>query len=283
MGGNSLRIVYNNIADNAALSAPSVGDLTVDNLKKSYKNLVWRTSNLSAKITADDFPAQPVSFVGLLYNNLSVSSLIRVKGYYQSQLRFDTGWLMSNPPDFFDDLDWGVEPLGVNYYSRVVPTSVRQKNIIHSPIWLDNIYVIDQLEVEIEDVDNEQQHIEAGNLLVGLHWAPEITADRGLQVVTEDNTVQSRTESGSLRSYQLPSHKQINFQLSSLSLSEGEKLNSIISSSGKTHPVFVSIYPQSDSHSLECHYQIYGKLSRSSPVNTPFYNTNQTMLYVEEI
>lgn len=280
MGSKSLRVVYRNLAENAGLSAASVSTLPVSNLQNGYKGVMWRSPTTNVVITADFPKPSPVTMVALLYTNLSQSAEIRIQGYsgpIKDVLEFDTNWVLANPPDVFETLDWGVEELGMNHHNRFDP---HKCYCVH---WLESVYSVERLTIEIRDDLNPDGFVQASTLLIGDHWEPEITADLGVQLGYEDLSTQSRLDSGAVRNQSRPMYKSLQFQLSALSLDEGQKLNQIVRHLGLSRPVFVSLYPEHSDVNLERSHQLYGKLRRMNPFSTPFYNTNQISLSVEEI
>lgn len=276
---NPLRIVPVNLADNAVITATSAaGSLVPDNLRSNYKPVLWRSVGLEETITISLPRYEFINCVALLWNNLSVTSEVRVQVFDSAGGTevHDTGWLWANAPDSLENFDWGGEGLGENHhYMRTVSPA-------YTVVWLPDLGG-EVVSVSLRDLDNPSGFIEVSRVLVGQWWAPETTADLGVQVVYDDASQHSRTESGDLRTKSRYKQKTLSFSMSALSAQEGDTVLSMLGRSGVSTPVFVSLYPEHGDPNLERAYQVYGKLQRANPIATPGFNTRQARITIEEL
>ena len=282
MSHNAVRVIYKNLADSATLSASSSASAStgVGNLKTNYKRQVWRSVGTSAVITATLNDLEYIGCVALPLCNLSVTSTIRVRVYDAAVLGalvYDSGTQPANPPGTFGELDWGYQALGFNNHYTLLP------NHAYAVVWIPKETVGQRIEIELADpTDNQFGYLEAARLVIGTYWEPEITADLGVQLGLDDNSSHTRTESHDLRTTQRPANRVLSFALSSLDPDEGQVLQGILNATGISKPIFVSLYPEHEDPNMEKVHTVFGKLQRSNPMSTPFYNTRQQSLTVEE-
>ena len=88
---NKLRIIYNNLADQSAITASSTqsANTTVANLKKDTKGLVWRSATttvasntVKAILLVDMGTASTISSTVLAFTNLvSNAAVMRIRGW----------------------------------------------------------------------------------------------------------------------------------------------------------------------------------------------------------
>lgn len=274
-----MRIVYDNLVERkgASLTAStSAGSLAPQNLISNRKGLVWRSTESSASLTMTLPQQEFVAFTALAFCNLTSEAQMEVRVLSAGVEVYSSGYFLACPPGVFGSLSWGHEPLGVNHY-----TYAEQQ--VYAYHWLSEVAVGDQIVVSISDPNNPAGYLEAGKLVVGNYWSPEITADLGVTLGVVDASRTARTDSGDLTTSVGPRSKTLSFSLSSLLPEEGQRLRSLLLAAGKDRAVFVSLYPENEDPTKEQAFQLLGKQSRSGGLKLTHFNNTASSVELEEL
>jgi hypothetical protein len=275
----NLRIIYDNAADRATLTASSSADaMTADRLLTDIKSDVWRSTGTTATITATWQVAEAIGGVVLPFCNLTPRATLRVRGYASAGdgvPSFDTGVVEACPAPVLGLWDWGAVPLGSNAYTFGGGTYARA--------WMPVPGMVEKLVVDIVDDTNPAGYIEAARLVCGAYWEPRINAEFGAPVQAVDMSKHVRTDAGDLVTDVGTRHKTQSVSLAALSPVDRATLWSIVWGNGMCRPLFFSLYPDSDDARLEQTHQLYGKLSSTAAMNTPLFQQYATTLDIEEI
>lgn len=281
---NNLRVVYNNSADRAVLSASSTaGTCVASNLQTDFKSEVWRSvytanSVQQETITMTWAVGEIIGMVALAFCSLSSTASFRIKAY---NLSTDTtpaydATKLCCPAARFDEFYWGTEPLGANAYSYGGGT--------YAVMWIPpNAY--QKIELIITD-SNPLGYIEASRLVCGTYWSPKYTAEQGATIGVIDNSKQERTDAGDLRTDRGTVHKTMNFDLNFLTEQDRNSLYNILVGNGLFRPLYISLIPEEaagQDQIGEQVFQIYGKLARSSSIRYQLINQFSTQLELEEL
>lgn len=255
---NALRIIHVNLVDDSTVTAANVAaNLPVSNLKNDDKNKLCRVLTRTPSFNLVFPSTRKVGAVSLRHTNLTEFSQVRI-----------TGWSNAAMSAFVFSTDW--------ISARVL------KGATNSTVWLNSQFGVMSLRIEVRDPTNPSSYIDIGRMVVGEYWAPETSADLGVQVGHTDMSVNSRAESGALRSSIRPSYKTLQLQLSALDLDEGAVLADLFKRIGIHKPILLSLYPNYPDLFTENLYEVYGKQQRSNPISMPYYRTNQANIAVEE-
>lgn len=274
---NNLRIVSNNVANIAVLSASSTaGSLSVSNLLTDIKSQIWRATGTSATITASWSSPQLVGVVALPYCNLSSTATIRVRGYSDTgiTLLFDTGAVPACQYAPLGMWNWGMLPLGVNAFPY--------GGSAYANVWTP-VTAVKQLTIDLADSTNVAGYIEAGRLVIGNYWSPTNNAEYGASVVMNDTSVHSRNDAGDLLTYIGTRSRTISVNVTNMFPADRAALMSILVGNSLPQPVYFSLYPSDTDPQLEQTYQVYCKMSTMSPVTSPYYNAYSAPLELQEI
>lgn len=274
---NNLRVVYDNAADRATITASSsAGTLTPDNLKTGYKSEVWRSEGLTATLTITWAQAELIGMVALAFSSLTSASTFRVRGYAVATdvvpLIDESGFAAFGAN--FDEFAWGMEPIGVNAYSY--------GGSAYGVLWLSQVHACQKLVVDIADV-NPLGYIEAAYLVCGTYWEPIYTAEAGVTVGMVDNSKNERTDAGDLRTDRGTIHKTISFDLTVMPRQDRDALYNILRGNGMFKPVYVSIDPASEDEVGEQVFQIYGKFSKQNSIKWAHADMFSTHIEIEEV
>lgn len=275
---SNLRIIYDNAADRAALTASSqAGALGAAALLTDEKTEVLRSAGTELTITATLPVGEIVGGVVLPFCNLTSNAKIRVRGYTapaDTVPVIDTGLVLACAYTSPGNDDIGDTPLVVNAYSYGGGTYAR----VWFPRDTARKFVID-----ISDPDNPAGYVEFARLVLGNYWSPERNASYGAGVTPVDTSTQYRTDGGSQRVERGAAYNTIQLQLDAMTPRDRANFWRIARGCGTWKPIFTSLYPESEDPELEQTHQVYGRLSGLSAIESPTYRTYATQINQEEI
>lgn len=275
---NNLRVVYDNAADRATLSASSeAGNLVVSNLLTNYKAEVWRSTGTSATVTLTWDASEFVGMIALPFCNLTSAATFRVRGYTHatdSTPAFDTGAAVAAAGTSLEDLGWGSQPLGANAYAF----SARAYGVA----WF-AIVPVEKIILDITDTSNPLGYLEASRIVAGAYWTPDNNADYGADLGLADTSKQERSDAGDLHTDRGMMHKTLSFNLGLMTAQDRNSFWNIIKRNGLYSPIFISLSPESDDTMEEEMFQIYGKLTKLSTIKYQFINQFSSQIEIEEV
>lgn len=275
----NLRIIYDNAADRAAITASSAaGTMTAERLLTDIKADVWRSSGTSATITATWTKPEIIAGIFLPFCNLSAQATIRACGYEHlgdQMPLFDTGTVEACSAPVLGLWGWGSQPLGSNAYAYGGSTYAR--------VWVPAPGAVQKLVIDVSDPANKSGYIEAGRLVCGAYWEPAANADYGAPVRAVDTSKHYRTDAGDLVTDIGTRHRTQSIDLSSMNALDRATLWDIVSGNGMARPVLFSLYPNHADARIEQTHQMYAKLADTVAVTTPYLQRYATTLNLEEI
>ena len=277
---SNIRIVYDNAADRATLSASTTaGSLSVNNLKTQIKSQVWRSTSTTATITATWATAEPVAVIALPFCNLTSQATARVRGYVATTDTtpiFDTDVVNVVPTDPLGNWAWGEAGMGVNAFAYGGGNYGR--------VWISTPAQVCKVVIDITDVSNLAGYIEAGKLVIGDYWCPTMGADvQNTTLTVVDTSSHTRTDAGDLHTYVGTKHRKQVLNMPSIEPASRKHLWNIMWTNGLSNPVFISLFPNNTDASLEAAHMLYGKLVTSPVMSTPYFNFQAATLEIEEI
>ena len=273
-----MKIIYDNVADTATLSASTTaGSLVVGNLKTDLKSEVWRSTSTTATITAIYTTPQLISGVILPFCNLTSTALFRLKLYTNvadTSPVLDTGDVYACANVTLGSWLWGSTPLGVNAYSY--------GGAAYGRVWCTPT-ACKKFELIITDTANTSGYIEAGRLVAGSYFSPQNDAEMGLDWDNEDRTKNERTDAGELRSDIGTQNACIKFSLENMTPSDRAQVMNIMKNCAKFRPIFVSLFPDDADPTKEQQYQIYGKFKDTLAIGHSNWNLFSSSITIEEM
>ncbi|TNC78542.1 hypothetical protein FHI69_04460 [Janthinobacterium lividum] len=274
----NLRIIYDNAADRAVLSASSqAGTLGPANLQREGKSVVLRSIGAGLSITATWPAPEIVGGVALPFCNLTPGATIRVRGYIEvghPVPAFDTGVVPACEYARLGMWDWGALPLGLNAYSYGGGTYAR--------CWF-QMRSIRKLVIDLEDPDNPAGYIEAARLVAGAYWSPEQNASYGAGIAPVDSSSQYRNGAGEQKVERGVMYRKLSLALDHMTPLDRAELWRIVRGNGLSRPLFISLYPDSDDVELEQTHQVYGRLANLAAITTPSFQAYATNIEIEEL
>lgn len=282
----NLRIIYDNAADRATLSASSqAGALGPTNLQRDSKSAVLRAASTAQTITATWLTQECVACVALIYTNMTSSARMRVRGFDQPDdvtPVIDTGWTMPCPEAPLESYPFGELPLGWNAYQWGGVNSWARGGGADAVAWFPPVFVR-RLVVEVYCADTPEGYIEMSRLVAGNYWSPAYNAEYGASLLPQDSTENSRTGAGELKSAVGTMHDGISINLAHLTPTDRARFMRILRENGKERAMLFSLYPESADPMLEQDHMLYGKASNLDAVATPYYETYSAPLQIEGI
>lgn len=275
----NLRVIYDNAADRATLSASSTaGTLAVSNLNVEQKSVVWRASTTSATLTASWATPEVITGVALPFCNLTSQATLRVRGYVNAgdaAPLFDSGALPAAPGMPLGVWGWGAAPLGANAYTYGGGTLGRS--------WIEFGGPVRQLVVDLSDPLNPAGYVEASRLVCGAHWQPLAGADYGASAQPVDYSKNFRNDAGDLMSDPGARSDKLSVPMSKLAPADRATLWSLLRGNGIIRPVFISLFPNDPNPALEQAHQLYGKLVATPAMSLPSFNIASATLEIEGV
>jgi len=276
----NIRIVYDNAADRATITASSTaGSLSASNLKVDMKSAVWRSTSTSATLTATWATGEVVSAVVLPFCNLTSQATVRVRGYTNAAdatPAFDTGAVFACPALSLGLWGWGSDSLGVNAFAYGGGTYGR--------VWVNTPSAVQKLTIDISDPSNLAGYIECSRLIAGAYWEPEIGPEAGnANLSISDTSKHYRTDAGDTFTDVGNKYRKQSFSLPWLGDNDRLKMWNILWGNGMARPIFISMYPNNTDVALEQANQLYGKLVTSPVMSTPYFNKNSATIELEEV
>ena len=277
---NNLRIIYDNAADRATITASSEASasLGVVNLKSDTKARVWRSTGTSATLTATWSSSETVAGAFLPFCNLTALATMRLRGFAEvadAAPLFDTGAIPACPGQIMGLWEWGGRALGSNAFAYGGGTYGR--------VWVPVPGAIKELVIDIEDPDNPLGYVEASRLVCGAYWSPEYNASVGASITPVDTSTHFRNAAGDLLTDAGTKHRSQVFDLSTMSASDRAMLWSIVRGNGMPKPMLFSLYPDHEDSALEQAHQMYCKLSSAKAIVTPISLRYNSTIELEEV
>ena len=274
---NAMRVLSANLADASTTTASSTaGAYAVANLTNDTKSLVWRSTGLSATLTAVWGATQNINCVVLPFNNFTPAATIRVQGFSDAAGAtqvFDTGIISANSAPakiisgFTQLQSQSAYAYGGGSYAVAYFALTGVQNVL----------------ITLSDPSNAAGYLEVSRLLIGTYWSPAYNADVGAGLTFQDTSKNVRSEGGDLITALGTRNRKLTFTLSRMSASDRATAANIFRSNGFRTPLFISIFPQNTDAALESDHQIYGKFSAMSAITIPVYTAYSAPLEIEEV
>lgn len=274
---NNLRILYNNLADSATVTAASTAaEFPVSNMLVDSKGSVYRSTTNSAEFTINLPNQELVDSIVFPFCNLSTNATIRIRLYSAavslSYPILDTGYKPACPFQQIVPANWK-GTTGLNTYSFGGGTTARA--------YLDTPTACNKIVVSFIDVS--KPYLEFSRVVVANSWQPVYNTKFGISADFVDQSQQSRTQSGNLVTDNKPSYKTLNFDLEWLTPSDRTEFIKLVKTVGVKQSVFASIFPNNSDTEKESLYQIYGKFTNTATITHPMFTVYTTSISLEQI
>jgi len=274
----NVRIITPNESDDAVLStAPAlVATLPVTNLQDQTRK-VARTTSLATQHIYGNFNAvKQISSFALVRHNLTAAATLRLKIYdainQTGTLVYDSGSLALGNPKAWGDLVWGVDSWGADSFSGW-PSAFVVLYFGAVTSW--------SFDLQLDDPANINGYMEAARLFLGPYLEPVKNFDYGIDMSWQENSVQERTDGGTLRTDARLPYRRWTFTLPMLTQGERAQFSNIFRKAGLRNDMFLSCYPGQGGQK-EIDHAGAVKLKQMPPNPTDFLNNWKTDLIFEE-
>lgn len=257
----NLRVIHDNVADRAAISASSTAGLMVAaHLLNDIKTLAHRSIGTTVTYVLTWPHHETVGGLGLPATNLTADGLIRVRGFDAEaggSLLVDTGEQFAAAGPALDIWDW-TQPLNANAFAY--------GGLVKVSAWLPDHVAVRRLEITLSDPTNPAGFIDCARIVAGGYWSPEYNASYGLTQGQSDMTTSTRADSGDLRVDRGAQFDTLDFDLEWLKPADRARMTQILRGTAGGRKAFVSVFPNHGDPLLEQDHMIYGGLAVSGIV-----------------
>jgi hypothetical protein len=266
----NLRIIYNNVADIASISASTTAaGFSVDNLKSTQKTSVHRSTATSVVYTLTWSTAQSINAVALPATNLVTGATIRVQLYAEiadTEVIADTG-VQTACKDRVVNLQGNiVSPTYLDFgFGGATKTSV----------WLNNAVSAKKLVITVTN----SAVIDCARIVCGKYWESSRQASNGIGVDFTDSSEVTTTRSGNTYVDRKPILDSINLNLEYISDTDRKELLNIMRSWGSNGLIYLCVFPDNTNPEVTQSYSIYGR-NQSNNIQYQLYSLYNTSLTV---
>jgi hypothetical protein len=280
----NLRIIFDNAADRASVSASSTASsaLAVANLQNDLKGLVWRTAGTpaapitTASLTLAWTSGESIAGIVLAFCNLTPTATLRVRAYSDAgnTLLYDSGVQLACPASAIILRGWA-QAANVNSYAFGGGAYAR--------LWLPQVANVKQLKLDLTDSNNALGYLEVSRLIVGGYWSPTYNADTEATLTFQDASKHERNDASDLMTDIGPRSRKLTLHLSKMPSGDRTKLVNILRGNGLATPLLISLFPESTDLELERDHQLCSKLSTNSAMAINYINAYSVPLEFDEI
>jgi hypothetical protein len=267
---SNLRIIYNNAADIATITASTTAaGFSVNNLKSTQKTQVHRSTDNSVTYTLTWSLAQKISAVALPATNLINTASIRAQLYTEvsdTDVVADTGVLTAckNRANILENT--AATPTYVDFgFGGATKTS----------IWLNRSYTIKKLVITVTN----PHPIDCSRIVCGTYWESSRQASNGISLDFSDPSDIVTTRSGNTYVDRKPISDSMTLSLEYIADSDRIQLLDIMRKLGSSGLIFVCVFPDNTNPELTQSYSIYGR-SQNNSVQYQLYNLYNTSLTI---
>lgn len=274
-----MRIIATNDADTASISVSpaAAATLPASNLQDPTRARVWRSTSVADQVFTLTW-ASPRTFSAfvLVRHNLTSSATWRIQIYTDAgatTLVYDSAAILANPPKPFGDLAFGIDPLGASVYSGWAYAVATH--------WLPAQAAGQAVKITLSDSGNPSGFLQASRLFIGNYIETADGPEYGVSLGWAEQTVQTRTEGGTLRSDPAEPYRVLSIPLGLLDQNDRSKILELSRLAGMRKDVFVSMMP-GPGDAVERDYSMQAKLVKSPSTSWDQYNAWGATLEFEE-
>ncbi|KAB8042546.1 hypothetical protein [Janthinobacterium aquaticum] len=282
----NLRIIHDNVADRATLTASSqAASLGPANLQSRRKTAVLRATGTAQTITATWPTQEVIACVALFYTNLTSTARMRVRAYAQpgdAVPVLDTGWTRPCCEAPLGTYPFGELPLGWNAYKWGGANTWARGGGSNLVSWFAAV-LVRRLVIEVTGDGTPEGYIEMSRLVAGNYWAPEYNASYGASLQLQDSSEAYRTSAGTASATVGTTSNRLSVDLEHLTPPDRARLMRILRECGPLRPMLFSLFPENADPLLEQDHMIYGRVANLDAVATPYYDGYSAPLEIEGI
>jgi len=269
----NLRVLYNNVADLAAVEASnSTANYSITNVQNIKKTSIHRSSGSSVTYTLTWTEDQSINGVALPATNLISGATIRVTLYNSSNgLLADSNTVTAckdKPTPTYK---------GLLYTANTFPYVGATK----TSVWFNSTYNTDTVRKVIITVTHPTAGypIDCSRIVCGKYWESSRQVSNGINIGITDNSIITNTRSGDSYVDRKPINETMQFQLQYLTDTDRKNLLEIMKTVGSNTLVYYCIFPDNTNPEITQNYSIYGRNSNNS-IDYALYNLYNSSLNI---
>lgn len=273
---SSIRICSENAADTATITATGAASGAGPKwLQTEPRGEFLRILDSTTTILATLPRGRSIGCVALPASNLSASARWRVRLLHETAGQVaDSGWRHAAPGPLVRN--WHVRmPVNVNAYGDVHSGNEFAFAATCCAIWfLENSYC-HRVVIDIEDPRRE--HLDIARLVIGPYIAPRYGASYGARIGMQDQTSNTDTAGGDVRTSRGPRRRTLGFSLDWIDAGDRAMVLPVIREGiGRRH--FISLLPDNEEPTIVQTHQLWGVL-RNAPDMTWQYPTGHAAAF----
>jgi len=265
----NLRVIYNNLADTATITASTTAaGFSVANLKNTQKTSVHRSTGTTVTYTLNWTTPQPINCVALPATNLQGGDTIKVTLYTETAdviPLYETADLQACTGRSTTLYNKTSQPSYVDFgFGGATKTSV----------WLSNTYQVKKLTITL--TSSVVSAIDCARIICGTYWESSRQVNRGIQLGYEDLSEITTTRSGNTYEDRKPITETMQFDLEYLYDTDRQQLQKLMRSWGSSGLIYYCVFPNNANPEVTQSYSMYGR-SNTNNLQYQFhsyYNTN---------
>ena len=260
----------------------AVSTLPITNLQDRQLVKIWRNSQKTAVINVDFGAAKIIDFAALVKHNISQTGTIR--GRFSNASDFSTTVYDSGVVKAWARVEeFGTLPWGVFSWGGFINPSIAVNYAISSFDIQASAVAARYMRIDISDNDNTDNYLQAGRLIAGPAYQPSINYSNGVQFEFMDDSRITKSRGGQTFIDEVERYRRIRFELVNIPQAEifDNVFNNLDRLRGTSQDILV--IPQPGDSTTWLTQNIYGRVTRTSPLTNTALNFYSKFIEVEEL
>jgi hypothetical protein len=249
----NLRIIYNNVADLATITASTTASgsgFAADNMKNAQKTSVHRSTGATVTYSLIWISDQIINSIALPATNLTGNDTIAVTLYDASSSVVASSGTVTACLSRSVLLQTGAKTTDYTQFSFGGATK--------TSVWFNNTYAnIRRVDILLTSTNVSQ--IDCARIICGNYWEPTRQVDKGIELGFTDQSDITTTRSGNTYVDRKPIVETMNFQLQYLSDPDRATFMKIMRAWGSSGLIYICIFPDNTNPEITQAYSIYGR------------------------
>lgn len=237
----NVRLIYDNAADRATLAASPalVSTLPVTNLQDPSRSRPARTTSTATQVITGGWSVlEMVGSMALSRHNLSSGATLQLELFsgagLTGSLLFDSGEALAVSAFGWGEFGWGMTGWGGSVFDSWPD---RFSNLYFTAV------LARSFRLTIKDASNAAGYLQMGRLFLGPYFEPVSNMSYGLTCGPQEDSRQTRTDGGTLRTDPQGSYRHWSFDLDWVEPAERATLTEILRLKGKRTDMFINCFP----------------------------------------
>lgn len=259
----NLRILYNNVADLATITASTTASgFAASNMQNAQKTSVHRSAGTIVTYTVTWTSDQAINGIALPATNLTGNDTIQVTLFNSSAAVLTT--LNSTTACL------GRSTLLQSGATTTDYTQFAFGGATKTSIWFTTLYTTVR-SLTITLTSSTVSQIDCARIVCGQYWEPGRQVDKGIELGFTDQSDVITTRSGNTYVDRKPITETMNFQLQYLSDTDRAQFMKIMRAWGNSGLIYICVFPDNTNPELTQAYSIYGR-NQSNTLQYQVYN-----------